>query len=321
MAPTGSPRKKARRASHQGQRPGKIPKRPAQTVPCSWTAPTAGPSTSQVPQIEGYVPDYLHETTKSMLSEADLPPRPDIPHGCTEIHCPYCCRTYPIIEFTEENWRLHIIRDLMPFICVMESCPIPNAMFNSSEDWTQHMEEHHREGGWVCRCEDNTFYFHDEDEYMRHMVHDHDADPVEDFEALTEDNAEPLPFRPLESCPFCDHYDNTSGSEGVNEHIFQHLFSFSQLSLPEDFLPSKEHEEDWTGEDDPAFIDTRFQHHLRRLELSTSEDENLSDGGTPESMEVDNLDDGTQDTVYSEAQNDPERFSREKGVRMDTTGG
>ncbi|EGR44323.1 uncharacterized protein TRIREDRAFT_112386 [Trichoderma reesei QM6a] len=282
MAPTGSPRKKARRASHQGQRPGKIPKRPAQTVPCSWTAPTAGPSTSQVPQIEG---------------------------------------TYPIIEFTEENWRLHIIRDLMPFICVMESCPIPNAMFNSSEDWTQHMEEHHREGGWVCRCEDNTFYFHDEDEYMRHMVHDHDADPVEDFEALTEDNAEPLPFRPLESCPFCDHYDNTSGSEGVNEHIFQHLFSFSQLSLPEDFLPSKEHEEDWTGEDDPAFIDTRFQHHLRRLELSTSEDENLSDGGTPESMEVDNLDDGTQDTVYSEAQNDPERFSREKGVRMDTTGG
>jgi hypothetical protein len=56
-------------------------------------------------------------------------------------------------------------------------------------------------------------------------------------------------------------------------------------------------------------------------------------------MEVDNLDDGmfsqptsvhrctcsriagTQDTVYSEAQNDPERFSREKGVRMDTTGG
>lgn len=29
---------------------------------------------------------------------------------------------------------------------------------------------------------------------------------------------------------------------------------------------------------------------------------------------------GTQDTVYSETQDDPERFSREKGVFMEDTG-
>ncbi|KAL6872222.1 hypothetical protein HDV57DRAFT_505988 [Trichoderma longibrachiatum] len=305
-------KKRARRASQQSQRPGKVHKGPAQTVPRSWTAMITRPSTNQLPQTE--TPDYLHETASTMLLTADLPPRLDIPHGCTENHCPYCCRTYPTDEFTEEKWPRHIVRDLMPFICVMESCPIPNAMFDSFEEWTQHMEQHHRQSGWVCRCGGNTFYFHDEGEYMRHMVYSHGVDPVEDWEALTEDNAELLPFRPLERCPFCDYYDNTVGCEDVNEHIARHLLSLAQLSLPEDFLPTKGHEGECTVEHDQASSDTRFQNYLRRRELSTSEDENMSDGGTPQSMEDDDLDSGTQDTVYSVAQDDPERLCRKNRV-------
>ncbi|PTB71322.1 hypothetical protein M440DRAFT_1473639 [Trichoderma longibrachiatum ATCC 18648] len=272
-------KKRARRASQQSQRPGKVHKGPAQTVPRSWTAMITRPSTNQLPQTE--TPDYLHETAN---------------------------------EFTEEKWPRHIVRDLMPFICVMESCPIPNAMFDSFEEWTQHMEQHHRQSGWVCRCGGNTFYFHDEGEYMRHMVYSHGVDPVEDWEALTEDNAELLPFRPLERCPFCDYYDNTVGCEDVNEHIARHLLSLAQLSLPEDFLPTKGHEGECTVEHDQASSDTRFQNYLRRRELSTSEDENMSDGGTPQSMEDDDLDSGTQDTVYSVAQDDPERLCRKNRV-------
>lgn len=39
-----------------------------------------------------------------VLSAWELPSCPKMPPGCSEIYCPYCCRSYPAEEYSGENW-------------------------------------------------------------------------------------------------------------------------------------------------------------------------------------------------------------------------
>ncbi|KAL7807187.1 hypothetical protein V8C44DRAFT_337912 [Trichoderma aethiopicum] len=171
-----------------------------------------------------------------VLSNLNLPNCPKMPPGCSEIHCPYCCRSYPVDEYNDENWPRHIVRDLMPFVCVMEPCPSPNAMFESYENWTFHMEQHHSQKAWICRRHTPAMHFKEKEAFKSHMISSHGAHHIMAYDAIKPIPPTLLPFEPLERCPLCDEYDSAQECESVNEHIARHLVSLSLMSLPEDFL-------------------------------------------------------------------------------------
>ncbi|KAH7000682.1 hypothetical protein EDB80DRAFT_866689 [Ilyonectria destructans] len=176
----------------------------------------------------------------------DLPRRPKVTSGNNELECPYCFLVYPAKEFTKENWPRHIVQDLMPFICVLEPCPTPNAMFDSHGAWISHMEKEHAREGWTCMDSghSSTQYFEDEQIFRRHMIEKHDNDfTMDELDDIVDELFGPLPaFQLLESCPFCEHYDLEDDSADIDQHIALHLLFLSQVSLPGDFLETKDAE-------------------------------------------------------------------------------
>ncbi|UKZ69384.1 uncharacterized protein TrAtP1_010393 [Trichoderma atroviride] len=169
---------------------------------------------------------------------ANLPRRPKVPVGQTEFECPYCFVVCPVEEYTKENWPRHIIKDLAPFICVQESCPTPDTMYESHEDWISHMETKHAPRGWACYDEshDSVQYFEDEQSFRRHAIEHHGGDMTEDeLTNLTKECECLLPFQPFKSCPFCNEYTDDA-SITLDEHITLHLLYLSQVSIPGDFL-------------------------------------------------------------------------------------
>jgi hypothetical protein len=69
---------------------------------------------------------------------------PDPPVESTEkqpFECPYCYHV--IIIKHSKDWTNHIFRDLMPYTCVWEDCPIPSKLFDTRRMWAQHMDHTH----------------------------------------------------------------------------------------------------------------------------------------------------------------------------------
>jgi hypothetical protein len=120
----------------------------------------------------------------------------------------------------------------MPFVCVYEICPTPNAMFDSYDQWMKHIERYHMGGGWKCHRHHFSVCFANKDDFRQHLIDSHGASPIGDSEF----NYWYPPCQPLRSCPFCTQYDHEHISEDLHEHIARHLLFLSQVSLPGDFV-------------------------------------------------------------------------------------
>ncbi|KAH0494714.1 hypothetical protein TgHK011_008305 [Trichoderma gracile] len=227
-----SSRRRASRKVHRGDR---VRKSPTRMASAALAVMTTRSSTNQPPQTEKQISEQLL-SKPDVSSVGRFPSRPKMSPGCSEMYCPYCCRSYPAQEFTEENWPRHVTRDLMPFVCVMQSCPMPNAMFESYEEWTRHMEQHHSPKAWICRKHTPVIHFKDKEAFKSHMIGSHGAHFITGYDAIQPLPPTLLPFQPLKRCPLCDHYDSEHDGESVHEHIARHLISLSLMSLPKDFL-------------------------------------------------------------------------------------
>ncbi|KAL6872223.1 hypothetical protein HDV57DRAFT_505991 [Trichoderma longibrachiatum] len=168
-----------------------------------------------------------------MFSTADLPPRPS---SCTQMECPYCFEVCQPEDLTRENWPGHVMQDLMPFVCVYECCPTPNAMYDSYDKWMKHTERYHMGGGWKCHRHPFAMPFENKEDFRQHIIDSHGASPMGDSEFA--ENYPPC--QPLRSCLFCTQYDDEHISEDLHEHIARHLLLLSQVSLPGDFVDLKD---------------------------------------------------------------------------------
>ncbi|KAJ5116702.1 hypothetical protein N7456_001050 [Penicillium angulare] len=176
------------------------------------------------------------EAWENLDSDSDLPRPPVIPQQHKEFECPYCLLVCPSRDFKGKNWIKHIVADIMPYICVLESCPTPHVLFKSLKDWKTHMTNDHRIGGWTCidPSHDMQVTFETEADFRSHLLQSH-AGSV-DGAALDELSSDCFDERAigfsLDSCPFCpeDSYVEIQSGQ-ISQHISQHLRSFSRISL------------------------------------------------------------------------------------------
>ncbi|CAI7654372.1 unnamed protein product [Penicillium manginii] len=167
--------------------------------------------------------------------DPELPRPPVVPSGRKEWECPYCLVVCPIKEFRPENWKKHIVADIMPYLCVLESCPMSTALFKSKKDWLSHMKNGHKLESWTCLDHDTKLSFPRISDFFQHM-HDQHSDEFEedDLHDLADACFESIAMNTkFDLCPFCPEngQKNTIPADGGIQHLASHLILFSRISF------------------------------------------------------------------------------------------
>ncbi|EGX48305.1 hypothetical protein AOL_s00080g430 [Orbilia oligospora ATCC 24927] len=162
------------------------------------------------------------------------------------LRCPYCDDFLPS-EFSDpkrqDNWRLHVVQDIIPYSCIIDGCDTPDEMYTTAERLLTHMLEKHSTARWTCSycvyskginglSDTEPNWFDTAQEWDLHMAANHgEIVPSNQRDTLAELNKE-LTIGPL-SCPLCE-FTTDSADTKVDNHILQHLHEFSLRALPED---------------------------------------------------------------------------------------
>ncbi|GLB14826.1 hypothetical protein AtubIFM61612_004628 [Aspergillus tubingensis] len=202
--------------------------------PSTMTATTAQPD--RIPKA--YSEKSANERTSYDVdcSGADIPPPPKVSGNHKESECPYCFLACSTEELSGRSWKRHFIQDLMPYVCVLESCPTPNSLFESGKDWLSHMKNQHPASGWTCvdSTHNTTFFFQSESGFREHLHQYHegqfDDDDIDDIAAACyQKSPDDIIIR---ECPFCPTVQKLElKPKDMIDHVANHLISLAQISL------------------------------------------------------------------------------------------
>lgn len=105
--------------------------RPTQHVPASGRSSVSGSKVSDIDrQLLQQHMSTLSDTGSKKKRETssiqiNLVGYPDAPGGVNDITCEWCFETHEKRYFEGDNWRVHVDRDLRPYVCVSESVLAP----------------------------------------------------------------------------------------------------------------------------------------------------------------------------------------------------
>jgi hypothetical protein len=198
-----------------------------------------------------------HEEVEYSHNNLPLPPK--IPLHAVEYECPFCYMVCSSGEFSGERWKKHIVQDIMPFFCILDTCRTPNALYESGWDWVKHMKTEHVQGGWTCMDESHneTLFFKSDSAFKEHMVSCHeDAFSDDELDGIADASYLRVPVDSvINVCPFCpiDPQVNVP-TEKIITHVAEHLLSFAQISLSwqmEREASDSQSFSDWSSQDQP----------------------------------------------------------------------
>jgi uncharacterized C2H2 Zn-finger protein len=149
---------------------------------------------------------------------------------------------------SDRGCRKHIDQDLLPYVCPVEDCHIPDICYSSAHEWKSHLyKDHTRTSYWQCpACSEKLKTPRD---FSVHVERNHNH--IIDLELL-DDFAEQCKQSELVSlaCPVCGDR-NRCTLDDIGQHI--HTFSVSSLSWPAITSPSDELESS-QGDESPYSI-------------------------------------------------------------------
>ncbi|RAL17379.1 uncharacterized protein BO97DRAFT_439320 [Aspergillus homomorphus CBS 101889] len=143
-----------------------------------------------------------------------------------EVICPYCCCALSSSTVTSRaKWINHVKYDLDPYVCLSEHCDSPHELYNHSEDWLNHMQQHNLR--WRCAAKSHgVLVFHTKGEYEEHMRANHKS--THSQLAILADRSSRSSGPIFQSCPLCGENSSTA----FEEHIASHLRYLALKSLP-----------------------------------------------------------------------------------------
>ncbi|KAF7553488.1 hypothetical protein G7Z17_g3626 [Cylindrodendrum hubeiense] len=171
------------------------------------------------------------------ISELNLEPSiqtlDEVWHSCNvaiaEVICPFCLYALPGLSVdNEKKWKAHLTNDLDAYVCLFDDCDKPEALYNHSSDWLDHMHAHTLR--WRCNSKSHgSLVFPLKEQYLDHMRQAHTASFTEpQLRVLAERNGRPIgPM--FDFCPICGTDEVTTS---LKEHIVGHLRLLALKSLP-----------------------------------------------------------------------------------------
>ncbi|KAL5364474.1 hypothetical protein BJX96DRAFT_133061 [Aspergillus floccosus] len=169
---------------------------------------------------------------ESSCIDDNLPPPPNVSSHFAQ--CPYCFSVCSSEEFSDARWKTHILQDLMPYVCVLEPCLTPNKVYESEENWINHMKTQHAFGCWTCMDSSHGkgLVFHEGKAFRSHMQQYHlDQFDSKDLDDLVAACYQKLPREDaITECPFCTRSEGHSDNVDLIKHVAGHLISFARIS-------------------------------------------------------------------------------------------
>lgn len=148
--------------------------------------------------------------------------------------CPCCCQSLPAAVGRGNQWKKHLIGDILPYTCIIEECSQIDTFYMTKETWLSHMDEEH--GGveqWLCHaCSQKNINatFVDSINFTTHLEEQHSKGikPQQiPMLLLAWRRKAPLTFS---SCPLCGF--ESDDQNALLDHTAEHIHSFSLRSLP-----------------------------------------------------------------------------------------
>ena len=170
-------------------------------------------------------------STQIQLDPSFFPPAPKVMTGVAEFYCPYCCMVQPAAERSGRRWRQHFLKDLEPFVCLVEHCSDPHQVFHDRTHWVSHMESHSLH--YTCRLGGHKpETFTNEAEFDCHIRDKHAQFKETQLSHIKKYSSKSTPLD-LTQCPLCG-FSCNSGSAGFTEllnHIATELQYIALWSL------------------------------------------------------------------------------------------
>ncbi|KAL7916500.1 hypothetical protein GGI35DRAFT_433224 [Trichoderma velutinum] len=172
-------------------------------------------------------------------SLTNLPPPPEVGERL-EFECPYCDIPFEKTKFQGSSWRVHILEDLRPYVCILPDCKTPHALYKNSGSWISHMQTKHKVARWKCvpSCQSIIRNFQTEAEFLAHAENEHKEEfTAEEMLELAnigryEINRE-LEVDILLECPICTISFEDKDFLAVYSHIAEDLTEYAWISLTE----------------------------------------------------------------------------------------
>ncbi|KAG8624459.1 hypothetical protein KVT40_007526 [Elsinoe batatas] len=180
------------------------------------------------------VVSYSSSTFMMSSEEDDLPPPPPAVRHSSEFLCPYCNVVCPKRDGIGKAWKLHVVRDLQPYICTYTDCNHETQCFASSKQWLEHERTQHRRI-WKCYQHAESLYM-SADALKRHLEISHKLTHIQIEQLLTGASSTAVDTR--STCLFC----NAIGpfTEGLEKHMAAHMIRFARFSIPRAIVVSEE---------------------------------------------------------------------------------
>ncbi|KAK3371807.1 hypothetical protein B0T24DRAFT_337732 [Lasiosphaeria ovina] len=151
------------------------------------------------------------------------PPRAEVVDGVKSGECPICKQRIPEPELEHDSWKRHVDKDILPFVCVLDTCMSELQFFASRESWARHMHAVHTpswleslHNGYKWRCSicytastSTLSRAEVEDDFVKHVQTNHPK--VSDAKLLATICCFTTP-QPRDICPICakTHLEPTS---------------------------------------------------------------------------------------------------------------
>ncbi|KAK6519711.1 hypothetical protein TWF506_000011 [Arthrobotrys conoides] len=161
--------------------------------------------------------------------------------------CPYCDDFLPSglpRSKREDNWRAHLVQDIMPYSCIIDDCDAPDEMYTTSEHLLVHMLENHSVTRWTCdycspaigngnstSIDGESRLFDSAEKWELHISTKHNDTIPANQRATFAEMSKVAVIGPL-TCPLC-HFTADFEETDIGDHILQHLHEFALRALPE----------------------------------------------------------------------------------------
>jgi len=184
-------------------------------------------------------------STQITVESSFIPPPPHVAPGASEFLCPYCRKVQPAIERTVKRWKQHFLRDLEPYMCVVDDCAEAHECFSDSQKWLRHMESHGKV--FVCHLHptrEGPQRFHNENDFDHHMQIRHASMSLPQRQRLKGLRSGGAKVE-ISTCPLCGWVPTQAPKPGASvanyepaykellHHIANELHSIAMLSLLE----------------------------------------------------------------------------------------
>lgn len=167
------------------------------------------------------------DSVDTEFQAGEIPPLPRRAQNEDPFPCPFCFMVISIQSW--RSWKLHVLKDLQPYVCTFPSCLSSKRLFERRHEWFQHEMQHHRRV-WTCvsGCQE---CFNSREDFEQHLQQSHGHSKNQEQLTSLVDSCEMGAKPDFETnCILCG---DSLKIEHLEQHLGKHQEHLALFALPD----------------------------------------------------------------------------------------